>query len=92
MSESKLNTIDPKIVSIAAVYWADSVTSSAGGFYTKYEASVDSNSTLGMACGMVVNGTEWAFISTWDKMMPNTGSPYATEVSTFSYVRSVLCL
>ena len=78
-SESQLSTIDNKIVSVAVVYWSNNIVSNGGRIYTRWIADLENSEMKGLIQEMYMDAA-WAYIVTWDKMKPNTGETYPTEV------------
>ena len=74
-----LETINPAIVSAAAVYWADNKIRQGGGVYAHWVENVD-NHPLKDTAAEIVADPAWMFIVTWDQMEPNIATPKTTDV------------
>ncbi|XP_067950366.1 uncharacterized protein [Watersipora subatra] len=86
-SSDKLNTIDSKIVKVAAVYWADNVISSNGGLYTTWIPNLAANDTATSALVLSVYPTSaWAYVVTWKNMKPNIDNVYETELNSYQAI------
>ena len=90
MSAEALNALDAEVVAVAAVYWADNMIPGDGGVYVQFIENV-TGSAVETEATTAISDAEWAYIVTWDKMVPNTDQAAATEVRLMMQHRPTHC-
>ena len=78
------------VVAVAAVYWADNKIPGDGGVYVQFIENV-TGSAVKTEATTAISDAEWAYIVTWDKMVPNTDQAAATEVLLMMQRRPTRC-
>lgn len=79
MSTWALWFINPSIVSIASVYWADSKIAANGGVYATFIADVASDPNAAKYQD-IMSDADWAYVVTWSKMLPRQEKVSETQV------------